>query len=879
MATIIGARPNVATVTWPGLSIASGANQQRALSPLTFQAPAAGYITRIGAVVREISGSNPRMYGVVWALDQDGTPGEMLGRTDRQDVNGTVDWNFPVAWSDPDLKGALTAIRVTAGQRFAIGLKNQDGTIEVARLTGSTMFWLRNVGSASPPTDPFSPTSTSMDTPVALYVEFSENRLPVAALTAPANGSAVNTTTPTISGTFTDPDQAAPIVDRMSAYALQVIRVADGQEMWGGAGAVFAASPAERAANTFSRVYGGTALPPGSGPYSVQARVIDDSGAQSDWSTARTFTVNAAGQVYTGDAVNPPAKVETASNLIDWDAKWFHPTALAMNAAKVRVRIAGTQTVVKEGALVTKAAVSSASPGTAFTIQDTEAGIGTLEPGSYEYDVQGRASDGQFSPWSDGRLFIVNAPPTQPSNLQPPDGSSSTVRPELRWNVTDPDENFGTNGQSRIQFIRPNGSTIEVVTTNYDAVAQQGFYTPNTTDVLDAVLGAYRWRVRGEDVSAGTAGEGPWSPYQTFSFTAGPVVTITNPATDGTVVTTSTPTVAWTASGQARFRVQVYVNDAAAPFRAYDGVGSGTTFQIPAGWLVNNGDYDLDITSWDGSNNKGTSLRRNFHVAYAGPAIVTNIQGSPYGNRLDPIIMGVQEASSVFLSWLESTINPGEFGGYVVRRRIQGQALSEAIRFPTITTPGQARWWDHMAPPNVPLVYSVSQLRRVSAEETLESDVAELEITLTRQVPMLCSAKTPGDLRIAGMWIDGDNMGGDYLQDQALEKTWGSGQKRVHMAPPAAYGARTVQLTVVIRADERADLDTHLDAIDDLVEAGHPLLWSPRRNRERMFCVIEGSTKWKMDGIGRRSRSFNLVEIDWTEGVKENLSATDIATA
>jgi hypothetical protein len=874
MSTILGTR--LTSATWPGLSIGGSGNNQRGYSYLLFRAPAAGYITRFGLFGREISNSNPKLYGVVYNPDQDGTPGDQLGRTALQSIDGSgSDFNFPIAWSDPELRGAQTAIRVAAGQSFILAVKNQSGTVEIARLPGMTLYWLRNVNTASPPTDPFSPTSTETDTPVALYVEFEENRPPVAALTAPVDGSTVNTTTPIISGTFTDPDSVAPMGDRLSAYALQVIRVADGQEMWGGAGAVFAASPAERAANTFSRAYSGNPLAAGTGPYEVRAIVFDDSGAASPLSAPRTFSINAAGQVTVGDGVNPIAKVETDSALIDWDAKWHHPTALAMKAARVRVRLAGTTTVVKEGFLVNKAVVSSTAPGTAFTIQDTEAGIGVLEPGTYEYDVQGQATDNQFSPWSvDARTFVVNAPPTQPSNLQPPDGAVSTDRPLLEWNVFDPDENFATGGQSRVQFQRPNGSTFEEVTTNYDADTGKGFLQTDTTSVLEAVKGRTLWRVRGEDVSAGVLGEGPWSKWQAFDYLSGPDVEITSPVEGGDPVTTSTPTIAWNSSGQARYRVQMYMVDVKEPFRAKDGTGSASTFQVPAGWLINGGDYDVDVTVWDGSNNKGTSLRRQFRVEYIGPPTLTNLQASLHGNRFDPTFQGLQQPSSIRLSWTETIINPGEFGGYIVRRRISGQTLNESVRMPTITTPGQAQWIDHLAPANSPLIYTVSQLRKVSAQETLESDVAEVAVELPRLVPILCSAKNPGDLRLSMMWIDGPNLSGSYLRDQALEKTWGSGQKRVHMAPPKNYGARRVVAAITIRRDDRGTLYDHADAVDDLVESGEPLMWGPPRPRARMFCVIEGDSDWKMGDVGEETRTFRLIEIDWTEGVKEDVLET-----
>jgi hypothetical protein len=871
MTTTLGTRIT-ASPTFPGNVIQASTVNQRAFSLPEFTAPSNGYITHLGGYLRKTTGTNVGVYLAVYAVDADGTPAQQLGRTARFIVNSAgADFQIPIAWSAVSLSGAQTSIRVLAGQRFAIAVKGDTGPLEVAAIPGTSMQWRKNNVTTGPPTDPFAPVATAVDVNPALYAQFEPNRDPTVTLTSPANAAALGTAVPTFTGTFTDLDSAAPLGDTMSAYALEVTDQATGSLVWGGAGAVFAASAAEKAAGTFSRVYAGATLTSASGPYEWRARVFDASGASSAWSAPRTFTINATGQVDTSDATTPAAKVETASSLIDWGGRWFHPTGLAANAAQVRVLIG--ETVLRTGTLVTLSptVASSALPGTSFTVQDTAAGIGALAPGTYSYQIQARATDSQFSPWSTPKPFVVNAPPTVPSNLQPPNGSITTSRPLAEWNVTDPDVDdiFGVDDDSEILLTRPNGTTITITTTNYDAATQKGFYQFSSSDVLDAVRGRYTWKVRGRDTSAGTLGEGPWSLTQAFDFLAGPVVTVNAPAANA-VVTTSVPTITWTVTGatQARFQVRAYRVDQAAAFIASPIIsGVATSYQIPTGWLQNGGVYDIDVQAWDAGNNRGVSLRRQFSVSYASPATLTNLQASPFANRHDPIIGGQLEPSSVLVSWDPSALPPNEFAGYLVRRRLVSQAIEEALAIPVITAIGQAQWIDHLAPPNTQLIYTVSQLRRVSAVEILESAAAEITMSLVRSVPILCSATDPGALRFPVMWLHED-LGGNFERDQAIVKTWGARGRRTSIQQPAAYGAKSVQVGVNIKTDQRGGLYEHLDAVDDLVESGHVLCWAPERARERMFCVLDGKTPWHRKGHAR-SRQFSLIEVDWTEGVSE----------
>lgn len=873
MSTILGTK---LTANGPGIdSFSNVTGNQRATVLGAYVAPEAGYITHLGAWLRDVGDTNPYVYLAVYALDPDGTPAQLLGRTARIAVHsptGSI-YQFAIVASDPDLKGAQTSIRMQAGQPFTIAIKVDSGEVQAySSSTSQLPSFRKTVAGTGSPTDPFLPTAVLSGIAPSFYAIFESNRAPTATLTSPADNAALGTTTPTFVGTFTDLDSAAPRGDRMSAYALEVVRVSDNFTMWGGSGAVFVVSAAERSSGTFSRVYAGAPLVgDGVTQYEWRARVFDDSSVSSPWSTARRFTINAAGFVSLDGTVTPPTKVDTSSATIDWQGRWFHPSSLAMNAAQVRINVGGI--VLKTGSLVTMSPTiaSSASPGTFFTVDDLLAGIGTLAPGLYTYQIQGRATDGQFSPWSDPKEFRVNAPPTTPSNLQPPSGSSVTDQPLLEWNVVDPDPDdvYGVDVDSEILLTRPNGSSVTIITTNYDLASGKGYHQTTTAEVLDALRGRYSWKVRGRDSSAGSLGIGQWSSTSFFDFVEGPVVAISSPI-DGAVVTTSTPTIAWavTEGTQTRFRIRLYEEDNPNAFASSTEIsGTQTTFVIPQGWLKNGGSYDVTVTVWDGDNDSGTSFRRHFTVSYTEPLGLSNLEASLYQNRFDPILFGAAEPSSVLISWIPSALSPGEFSNYMVRRRIQGQDISESIVIARITNPGQARWIDHLAPPNIPLIYTISQFRRVSSVEILESGQAEIEITLPRSVPILCSAINPGGLRFPVMWLD-ENLGGDFERASSIIQTWGAKGLRTNLRQPASYGARKVKFGVTIRTDERGEMYEHLDMVDDIIESGDVLCWAPERPRERMFCALEGGTPWSRNG-SFRERSFSAVEVNWTEGIPE----------
>src|SRR5690606_26304641 len=163
--------------------------------------------------------------------------------------------------------------------------------VQASRITAETEQFYQRSG-VTYPTNPFGHTSASTQGWMSAWVEYQANRAPTAAISAP-NGL-ITTTSPTFTGTFSDPD--ITYGDKMTRLRIQVTRVSNGSLMWDSGN--LAATANEQSTRTFSRSYSGSALQAGV-EYRWRVQVADDFGTWSAWTAYRTFTVNGGGSVTT----------------------------------------------------------------------------------------------------------------------------------------------------------------------------------------------------------------------------------------------------------------------------------------------------------------------------------------------------------------------------------------------------------------------------------------------------------------------------------------------------------------------------------------------------------------------------------------------------
>lgn len=857
---ILGAKPTAPTGTTERVLAAD--RNQRALGAEAFVAPEPSFVVALGAMLRRsvLTATGTRVWLALWAADPNGGPGALLARTAPflpPDTLANV--TAPVVWTAPDRGGSATALRLAAGETFRLGVLVAGGDVDLAVVAGTADRHYRTATLAAP-SDPFLPEGGESGVVWAVHAVADANRAPLVPTNlVPAAGATLDNPAPTFAGDATDPDAPAPWGDRLSAYRVAVRRTDTQADLWPGAADGFVASAEERAARRFSRAFDGPALPPGV-PLEWRAQTADAAGAYGAWSAWRALTINALGAVSVADG-EPTGKQDGDPALLAWSARWSQPQGHATD--RVRVRVVEGGAVLKLGREVLKTIPSSLAPGTLFTVTAAEAGVGFLPGGrALAYQIQARdATTVIWSPWSGERAFSTNAVPTVPANLQPPNGASSTSRPLLEFATADADEEDveGIDVLFDVEITAPNGVVAVSETGAYDPA--RGVASLRTTETHVPVYGVYRWRARSRDLSAGAFGVSAWSAPQSFTYAAGPVVTIDAPA-DGRVYDTATPTFAFSVTGPApmvRFRPYLFLADAPIPFHAspapiVSGVGLWTP---PPGVLRNGGAYDVLIGVWDANNQPGVSLRRAFSVAYGAPAAPSGLVASGSRNAGDP------EDTSVLLSWGAFPYPPGEFGGWIVTRRLLGEMPEAAVRLRTIAVAGQTRWVDHHAPPGLPLVYGVALVRRLGSE-TLVSATAEATARIDLTCVVLASARDGGALRCVlryGMTGSPPTVAGSRSRGSAKHIPWGTGGKPIRLRTPGEATTITLSGFRLVDAPE-ASREAAFARLLALDASGHEVSLRDRRGRRWVTLDEVGWT----DEHGSDAIDITAGEISYTEG-------------
>lgn len=881
----LGNKVSAGTGRWLQINCADGgSDNQRAIRTANFVVTAPQYITRLGVWARRQPASgSPQIWLGIYE-DTGAGPGILLGSTARLSVpNNGNDVSGSINWVHPSVRGSRKAVLLESGKSYYLGIKVEKVDIEVASWSTQVTHYRRRVTALNTqPTSPFGATSTNTADLFSVYADTTENTKPTATQSTPANAAAINGT-PSLGVLFSDPQFGAATVDRPSQISFEVRAQSDPNTLlWGGAGATFFTNqPGDRTETgvgsgvaLITRNYAGSTLLANGTVYEWRSQVADDSGVWSDWTDWRTFTINPYGNVDVS-AGAPSGKIDAAISTLNYTGVWTHPTARP--TTKVQIVAIRNNEVYKLSPLITKAVSNNGT----ITITAAEATFDTLPPGAYEYAIRGLDNNGagNWSPYSARRAFVLNSPPTTPTNLQPPLGNTVTSAPLLEWLVDDPDtdDDFAAVGRSRVQILLPGNPTpIEVVTTNYDIAKGKGYLQlydaagvgnpPGATTITRNNSTAFQWRVRGEEqVSGGSYVNGQWSAYSNFLFTTGPEVTVTSP-TVGETKTTSVPTVTFNIPNPnliSRYEVKVYEQDARLPLRSSGIISlvtaaSNAAFNVPVGWLRNGGDYDLEVIIYTATGNLvGRSLRIPFTVVYAPTLAPSNYQASPTSERHDYD----QSPSSILLSWEQTQYSPGEFGGYVIYRREANQDASEMVKLRTITAPGQTRWKDQWPRSNTLYVYGLSQIHRVGAD-VIESDIIEAEAQVVLQVPIVNSAFDP-DIRFPMMWLE-LGFGGGQTRPETPVITWGSNNKETIITTPVEATTTIYDFTVEIISDARGDMYDHIADLEAVLKCGHPLLFRPERPEETIWMRFTG-VKWKRIKNGR-AYSGQIKEIDFTPG-------------
>lgn len=241
---------------------------------------------------------------------------------------------------------------------------------------------------------------------------------------------------------------------------------------------------------------------------------------------------------------------------------------------------------------------------------------------TYDFELRARHKDsGAYTPIKAVSGTTGDPQPLQPTNLQPTNAQGvDNLTPTLTWqyNSTSPD------AQTAFQVIvRRQSDGVEV----YDSGKIVSNILSHQIPASELVFNvAYQWQVR---TWSGTDITGPYSETALFKTSQKPVVTITAPADDA-IVQTSSPTINWTYSdpestAQKGYRVLVKQiantgeTDGPVIVDQQNSNSDATTYTLPAEALANDTRYIVQVFATDSDGVTGESSSSEFYVEFVAP--------------------------------------------------------------------------------------------------------------------------------------------------------------------------------------------------------------------------------------------------------------------
>jgi len=336
-----------------------------------------------------------------------------------------------------------------------------------------------------------------------------------------ASGGVTNDTTPTFSGTVSDPDNTP---DQTDTLQLEVELKSsatgfDGTDTQLSA----AATDAQTASVTTS------ALTPGK--YHWRARTVDVTGAPSNWVNFGVVTVD----LRVNAAPNDPTDLAQTGNAVS-----LAPGGVTNDSTPTFSGTVSDPDNTPDQTDTLQLEVELKSSGTGFDGTDTHLSSAvtdaqtasvtwpSLSPGTYHWRARTVDVNGAQSGWVNfGAItvdFRVNAPPNNPTSttqtdsvnaaIASPNGITNDTTVKLGATLSDPDA--GDSVKLNVE-VQPVGTSFTNTATNSDALGAQGTHIKSLT--LPA--GTYHWQAQTEDQYAALSG---WTGGGTFRINAPPSV-------------------------------------------------------------------------------------------------------------------------------------------------------------------------------------------------------------------------------------------------------------------------------------------------------------------------------------------------------------------
>lgn len=868
-------RTSGAGVTWLGI----GASSDNTWTFSHWTAAEPGFLLKLGAWMRRSGDKNPTPQLAVYAgtsqiVAGKPMPGARLGFTasigvaaGKGSAGASYEPSLVSSHMDASLGVSGAAVRLIPGNVYVLAIQNASQGLNLAGNTGLTAeTFFRRTSSGDPP-DPFTHSNLPSTTMRDVWAYWEPAVAPTVTITGPA--ASISTTAPVFTAATTDPDRVAPKHDRLAGYWIELRRTGETDLVWQSPKIIPAST--ERSSGNISRAYGGlTSLTTGS--YQVRIKAVDDAGAEGDWTDWHTFVIANLPSVNTV-ASTPTGKKETGV-VNEWIGQWVSPAGLSANAAKVRVLSGGEP--IRGGDAAPWVTITPVAPNGSITLLDTSALItkgsaGPLPSGVYTWQMRGRDTSGSATEWSDEVPLSINFPPNTPASVRPISGTRITDPPLIDWLVSDPDPDdvLGSGLTSEWKITRLSTGAVQTGrTADVDPATGRGYKQFTSTQF--PADGQYQVEIRGIDLSAEASGTGigGWSAPITLEKVTSPSVAITSP-TPGQTMLTGSPQIAFTVGGDGMLFYRVDLYDNGEPANPFFGSGfvpasnpNSGLYTVPAGVLANGQLYDVQVTTLGAGDIESRSPRVTFKIQFPQANIVTGLTADVNLMEAD------YEPVTVNLSWGPTGYIGDQFAGWIVTRRLATQPDRAAVVIAHIRSAMAQNFRDYHAPPNVSLVYGVSQLKR-SGPDIQQSPVSEIEIDVSLTIPMIASLM-PGrgaDLRAPVVMLS-DDLAEGFNREEATVPTWGTKGVPTLVRSPEGYGQRSYSVGFRLRTDQHGNVRDHIARWRNLVRSGHPV--SLRTETEVVYCRIVPSPGWlqRSTRVGVYEVSVGLEEVAWTEAVK-----------
>ena len=339
-----------------------------------------------------------------------------------------------------------------------------------------------------------------------------------------------------------------------------------------------------------------------------------------------------------------------------------------------------------------------------------------------------------------------------------------------------------------------------------------------------------------------------------FYYVSGPVVAITSHS-DGATITTSKPTITWTAASQLKYQVKFFAAGTSTVKHDSGLITSGIqAYQPPTGTLRNNTAYDLVVyvTNTNGIVGSNAPLRLNVSMS-SQPAL---------GFQVSERYVGMDdEASAATLAWETSDVAPSMFVEYIIGRRETGDDIDNETIIKRISNINQKTYIDYFPQSGVDYTYTLRQSTRASStsDTIVDSDYSEGSLTVSFTSVIVASVNYSGSRRAVLHFVT--DRSAEHTRNQNVIPTWGN-KAPVILQDQTNYQKISGTFTVV--ADTQGTALEYLDALRNLWNNGDTCCFRDDRGRKVFGMISRFSEKDEL--FNQYTVDLEFTETNFREG-------------